>query len=579
MALLLGVACGSHDASACVYNEYDLLAAVQLERVTRVKGEGGRIPWEAIDEVLAIAGQTRKDVDVIAMMRGHFPVKYFRPGSGARNLRKTIQSGIAGLFDNEMTVSAQQELARAGTASAEGMFNREAFLRDFGFRPDTKVFFFNHHFAHATPTLFHNPDWNEALLFTADGGGDWVTCSHRHFNGDEIKTIYGGDESVQGAKVVDSVAMAYGFVTKALGWKNNRHEGKVTGLAAAGEPILYDEMRSWFSVSDAGRISSSLRDNREMRERIYGLVETTTRENAAASIQRLAEEVTLASVGALLKNHPAKKLGVAGGLFANVLLNQKLLDRLPVDEVFIYPAMSDAGLCTGGVLHYLLERDGLKAWLDQRRSIKSLYLGRDYTDLIDQRLGQSSAVVRSGENPVDDAVAKLAEGEVVAIYTGGCEFGPRALGARSVMANPRDKTINDTLNARMERSEFMPFAPFVRAEDADEVFQLPAGAKQAARYMTITCFVHDKWRDKIPAVVHIDGTARPQIISRDDNPLYYDTLTAFKAKTGLPVLINTSFNVHEEPIINHPDECVRALEMDRVDHVVTNQGLYSQRKN
>src|SRR5689334_12120021 len=276
MALLLGVACGSHDASACLYNEYELLTAVQLERVTRVKGDGGRIPWEAIDEVLAIAGQTRKDVDVISIMRGHFPVKYFRPGDVVRGVRKSIQSGIAGLFNEQMTLSVQQELVRIGNASEQGYFNREAFLRDFGFRPDTIVFFFNHHFAHATPTLFHNPDWDDALLFTADGGGDWVTCSHRHFDGQSLKTIYGGDECVNAAHVVDSVAMAYGFVTMALGWKNNRHEGKVTGLAAAGEPTHYEEMRSWFDIAETGRISSSLGSNRDMRERIFALTQTTT---------------------------------------------------------------------------------------------------------------------------------------------------------------------------------------------------------------------------------------------------------------------------------------------------------------
>lgn len=158
------------------------------------------------------------------------------------------------------------------------------------------------------------------------------------------------------------------------------------------------------------------------------------------------------------------------------------------------------------------------------------------------------------------------------------EFGPRALGARSVLASPHDKEINHSLNLRMERSEFMPFAPYVRDIDAQEVFNLPESFMEAAKFMTITCTVKDAWKDRIPAVVHIDNTARPQVITREENKLYYDILTAFKESTGLPVLINTSFNVHEEPIINTPAECARALIDDRVDAVVTEQGFYRLKK-
>jgi carbamoyltransferase len=154
------------------------------------------------------------------------------------------------------------------------------------------------------------------------------------------------------------------------------------------------------------------------------------------------------------------------------------------------------------------------------------------------------------------------------------EYGPRALGARSILAAPTDAGINRTLNERLERSEFMPFAPVVLAEDADRVFRLGPALAYAARFMTVTCGVDDAWRGRIPAVVHVDGTARPQVIARPQNPLYYDIVAAYKRLSGLPVLINTSFNVHEEPIVNRPEECAQALFDRRVDYVATAEGVY-----
>ena len=173
----------------------------------------------------------------------------------------------------------------------------------------------------------------------------------------------------------------------------------------------------------------------------------------------------------------------------------------------------------------------------------------------------------------------MAAGAVVGLYTNGMEYGPRALGARSILANPSDRSINDVLNTRLGRTEFMPFAPFVAAADADLVFRLPRASRYAARFMTVTCDVRPEWHKRIPAVIHIDGTARPQLIERPANPLYFDILQAFKARTGLPVLINTSFNVHEEPIINTPAECARALAEDRVDYVATENGVYGPAEN
>jgi len=205
-----------------------------------------------------------------------------------------------------------------------------------------------------------------------------------------------------------------------------------------------------------------------------------------------------------------------------------------------------------------------------------MYLGRDYTNAIDDTLAASAGVRCTGESPVDGAARRLNAGQLGAIYTGRMEYGPRALGARSILANPSRRETHDLLNKRLARSEFMPFAPVIAAEKAATVFDINSTNAYACRFMTITCNVKPQWRERIAAVVHIDGSARPQTIERATNPLYYDILAAFERESGLPVLVNTSFNVHEEPIVNKPSECLKALIDGRIDFVVTTQGIYER---
>ena len=190
------------------------------------------------------------------------------------------------------------------------------------------------------------------------------------------------------------------------------------------------------------------------------------------------------------------------------------------------------------------------------------------------RCPECAAFVGLPGDPVEGTAKRLAAGEIGAIYTGRMEYGPRALGARSILANPSRRETHDLLNTRLDRTEFMPFAPVIAADKAAEVFDVNKVNAYACRFMTITCNVRPAWRDRIPAVVHVDGSARPQTIVRESNPLYFDILAAFERATGIPVLVNTSFNVHEEPIVNTPRECAQALIDRRIDFVVTQQAIY-----
>jgi carbamoyltransferase len=213
-------------------------------------------------------------------------------------------------------------------------------------------------------------------------------------------------------------------------------------------------------------------------------------------------------------------------------------------------------------------------WAASRSRLDGLFWGRDHGPAIDHALHAAAAVRKVADAPCPGAAVRLAQGKIGAIFDGRMEFGPRALGARSILASPARRSIHDTLNRRLGRGEFMPFAPVVTQERAQEVFAITPTTAYACRFMTLTTAVNPDWQARIPAVVHLDGSARPQVISRAQAPLYYDILSAFEQQTTLPVLINTSFNAHEEPIINSPAEAVIALESGAVDFIVTSDGLY-----
>jgi carbamoyltransferase len=567
---ILAFSSSTHDASAAVFDDYDLIAAVPEERLRREKGWGAGIPWLAIDEVMRVAGWSRNDIDVIAQIRGNYPTQYLRFPL-PRDLYYTVQRSAG----RERTRRELNLLHyRTGESDSYALFRSDRFLDENAFRPDTPIYFANHHEAHALSALFHT-DWDEALLYTADGVGDNISYSIRALIAGRLECHLGGENMVAARHLRrNSLAAAYAAATAACGFRMFRHEGKVTGLSARGEPKLADAFARHFWLDKNGLIASDFKDWDALGRTIRRICRGHDRETIAASIQKVTEDLILGSIRFWLACTGRRRLGLAGGLFANVRLNRLLAEGLPLDEIFIFPAMGDDGLSAGAALCFLLERDGLPAWLARRRRLDNLYLGRDFDQRIDACLEAGPGVRALAGDPVEVATSLIRAGKAGAIYVGRMEFGPRALGARSIIASPADAAINDSLNKRLDRSEFMPFAPYVLEEDAERVFEITNVNRYAARFMTITCAVRPEWRERIPAVVHVDGTARPQIVRDDTNPLFAAILRRFRAATGLPVLINTSFNVHEEPIVNSPEECLEALFDGRVDFVVTKKAAY-----
>ena len=576
--IVLGIHPGMHDASAALLDDYRVLGAVQLERLNRTKGSGierEAWAWPCVDELLSMQGLRRSDVDAVAFTRESFPRIYLhKMQTPLGRLVRTFAPGKIAKRPTKILINALSEERSHDPAT---LFDIDGFLADSGFRSDVRVHWCNHHFGHAITALFFT-DWADALIYTADGRGDNVCSSARSLAKGKFSCLFGGEETLLDPLRLDSLGFAYGLVTRALGFRMLRHEGKVTGLAAYGEPTLYERMAEHFSVDAKGRVWCDWTDFPEIGAGMEAIVKGARREDAAASVQMLIEQVTLASLSHVLRQVPHRRLGLAGGLFANVKLNRFLRENLDLDEIFIAPPMGDEGLSLGAALHFLLDRDGLPKWLDRRYRLEELYWGRDYDGAVDRVLAREPGITCTGEAPVQGAAVRLARGGIGAVFSGRMEFGPRALGARSILANPSQRAVHDELNRRLSRTEFMPFAPVVTETDAARVFDVTSCNTYACRFMTITTEVRPEWRERIQAVVHVDGSARPQIVHRGANPLYHDILVGFTRRTGIPALINTSFNVHEEPIVNRPEECVKALTDGRIDFVVTKQALYTASK-
>jgi carbamoyltransferase len=295
----------------------------------------------------------------------------------------------------------------------------------------------------------------------------------------------------------------------------------------------------------------------------------------AAGAQRVLERATndwIADAIVRLGERPETML-LAGGVFANVRLNQLVAEQHGAREVHIHQNMGDGGLATGAA--YLAQAD--------RREVRpvdhsTVYFGPAYgADAMRAALESAGVAHREPDDLIGEIARLLHAGQIVARYDGGMEYGPRALGNRSILAAPNDRRINEWLNERLGRTEFMPFAPAVLDEHAADLFAgyRASATVRASRFMTVTYYAIPEWHDRLQAVVHVDGTARPQVVRRQDNPTYYDIIAAYFALSGIPAIINTSFNMHEEPIVESPADAIRAFQAGHLDHLALGPYLCS----
>jgi len=418
-------------------------------------------------------------------------------------------------------------------------------------------------------SAYYCSGFDAALVVTIDGQGDGL--SHTAWavkSGEWQKIAQGGSE--------ESLGAFYAAITEGLGFKPNRHEGKIVGLAAFSDGKLRNKLEPLVVISQ-----DKMRFKRQGRKEMIAKVQQWkgqgySREDIADYGQNLLEEMAIPHIQALVEKTGLKKLALVGGVFANVKLNQRVVEQCAVEEIFVQPAMGDEGIVLGSALHYYWQGQIKRGKKYQPAVLKNVYFGNgcasDELEALIKEVKDDYKVERV-ENLEQRAARLVADGQLVGWFDGRMEFGPRALGSRSILGDPRNKKINDILNERLRRSEFMPFAPSVLAEYANEIFEKTEAAFHAAEFMTITFNVKPAWQEKISAIVHIDGTCRPQLVKKEINPRYWQVIDEFRRITGVPLVLNTSFNIHEEPIVATLYDGLRSLKQGAVDYVAIGRYL------
>ncbi len=562
---------GVHDAidsGAAIIEDGKVLAAVSEERVIRAKMAYG-FPREAIRTVMRLTRTAPEGLDLVAVAtRNNYFVNEITRFKGWYETRSTLSRSVF------MSVASAVSPLDAKLGFMEDLYYslrypvflhrrrevRQVLRGEFGIT--CPVEFIDHHLAHAS-SAYYSSGFDDALVVTLDGGGDGLCSS--------IYAVRGGKFTrLNEIASINSIGNFYSYVTHICGFTTHKHEGKITGLAAFGEPRYVDLFRSLI-VLEKGKIIN--------RRKLFGanaisyirraLPQDFSHADLAASIQRHLEDIVTGYVRYWMDQSGLGNLALAGGVFANVKLNQRLHDMEGVQSVFIHPAMGDDGIAVGAALaRYYALQAGQDSRPEVRRCMEHVFFGPQFSNDEVQRCLEDSGFEHAYCQDIEARVARLlSEGYVVARFDGRMEYGPRALGNRSILYQPTDPSVNKWLNKGLNRTDFMPFAPSTIAEQATRCFVNVQGALDTARFMTITFDCTDWMRQHCPGVVHVDNTARPQLVSESDSPDYYRILKEYERLTGLPSIVNTSFNIHEEPIVCTPEDALRAFKQGHLDYL------------
>ena len=575
---ILGLSCFYHDSAACLVRDGQVIAAAQEERFTRIKHDPS-FPRHAVDYCLREGGITIADLDAVAF--------YDKPFLTFERLLETyvasVPRGLAS-FIKSMPVWLKKKL-----------WTPDLLARELEF--DGPILFSEHHESHAASAFFPSP-FERAALITADGVGEWATTSYGIGEGNHVSLL-------AELHFPHSLGLLYSAFTYFCGFRVNSGEYKLMGLAPYGEPRFAETIRR--ELIDL-KADGSFRLNMDYFTYPEGLRMTgrrfaelfggpprepegplTQREmDLARSVQVVTEDVMLALAGHVHRETGEKNLCLAGGVALNCVANGRLLRESPFENLWIQPAAGDAGGALGAALAAWHE------WADQPRTpapsdaMQGTYLGPSFSDDEVASFLQHEAIPheRLDERALVERTASLlAEGCVVGWFQGRMEFGPRALGNRSILADPRGRDVQRRVNLKIKfRESFRPFAPSVLAERADDCFDLSAESP----YMLLVAPVRGatyggEGLDRrhhtdspVPAVTHVDGTARIQTVSEDRNPLYYRLIREFDAQTGCPVLVNTSFNVRGEPIVCTPEDAYRCFRRTHMDVLVLGSFLITK---
>ncbi len=590
---ILGISCFYHDAAAALVRDGILIAASEEERFSRVKHDYN-FPHHAIDFCLQAGGIRSQELD--------FVVFYEKPLVKLERILMTIMSTYPrsfGSFREAMIAWLSDKL-----------WVKEQIIRKLKIAPE-KVLFCDHHLSHAASAFFASP-FDEAAILTVDGVGEWTTTAlgvgkaNWDGQGENKITLF------QEQRFPHSLGLLYSAFTAYLGFEVNEGEYKVMGMSPYGRPEYVEEVEKIIQVDQDGTFwldmkylsyhQSTTQSFSQAFVDLFGTPrsprdEFVTRRthphldvpqsvdnknqryaDIAASIQYVTEETLLKLVNSLHKRTGLKKLCMAGGVALNSVANGRILRETPFEEVYIQPAAGDSGGALGAALwayHSVLGKP-------RQYIMQHAYYGASFDQAAIQQAvvssGLQSVCLEDEELLQTHIVDALVKGQVVALYQGRAEWGPRALGNRSILADPRSASMKDTVNLKIKfREPFRPFAPVVLAEKAQEYFDFPDLAKHhLPRFMLMVAPVKENKREVIQAVTHEGGTGRLQTITRDTNPRYYGLVEKFGQATGVDVLLNTSFNLRGEPIVNSPENAIASFSRSGMDVLVLDNILVTK---
>jgi carbamoyltransferase len=565
---ILGVHC-SHDSGAAIIEDGKILCAINEERLNRIKLFWG-FPALSLRKVFEISEISPQEIDYVALAN-------ITPGMGSqesydRPNRRKWALNIIGRYPFPLRSSLFVKLYRVSYSKIRRGGDVRNYLRELGV--DAPLHFVEHHYAHAASAFYTSNFGTDALVVTADGMGDGY-CATVNAISDDFEI-----QRVASTPFGNSVSAIYGYVTRNIGFKSNRHEGKITGLAAYGDPTsTYDVFKGIMGVRGEEFVTRNIAFGWSGAKQLHMQMQFKKIENIAAGLQKRIEEVCTRLVRNSLAKHHASDIALAGGLFANVKVNQRIAELEEVRKVYIHPHMGDGGLAVGSALALWADKLLDKGVKPEPVPINAVYFGPEFSDDEICSVFDENALKYRCSGDIEQEVAELIKAKrIVGRFHGRMEYGPRALGNRSILADATDRDIIEELNRRKERTDFMPFAPSILRDYAEDYYKSFSPGEIAAKFMAITFDATDEGRNSVPAVCHVDNTARPQTVEGLQNESYYKLLRAYRDLTGIPLFLNTSFNMHEEPIVCSPYDAVQAFKTGIVDCLAIGNFLCSQRK-
>jgi carbamoyltransferase len=581
---ILGISCFYHDAAAALLEDGELVAAAEEERFSRKKHDSD-FPRLAIQYCLETAGISAGDLDYVVFYEKPF-VKFERILTTA--LQVVPKSWK--VFGDAMT-----------TWLLDKLWVKNLIRQELGI-PSDRILFSEHHLSHAASTFLCSP-FDEAAILTVDGVGEWATATMGRGKGTEIKLL-------REIRFPHSVGLLYSAFTAFLGFEVNEGEYKVMGMAPYGTPRYVDKVHKLIHLDGDGSFwldmdyfcfhhsstqtynskftdlfgeprnpawhffteSSGYPSYFEPKPSNYSELAEKNQYYAdvAASIQKVTEEIVLGMVRTLHRETGLDRICMAGGVALNSVANGRIIKETPIREVFIQPAAGDGGGALGAALYAYHCALGKPRHFVMRHAYWGQEFGQGQINDFARGCGMPYQTCAREEELLDAVVEELQAGHVVGWFQGRFEWGPRALGSRSIIADPRRHDMKEIVNVKIKfREPFRPFAPSVLAESAERFFDLPDAPRHyPARFMLYVVDVKEGQAEVLPAITHVDGTARLQTVHKTESPLYYKLIERFGQATGVPVILNTSFNLRGEPIVTTPANAFSTFSRSGMDSLV-----------